>query len=80
MSWFKRENPLQAVVDAQRETIEYLIKEVDYFRERAEKATDNLLALQQKPAITKPNEEAAAAFLDKNLSFFRDEDGGEEVA
>lgn len=64
-----------------RQWLDSALKDADFAKERAEQATNALLAYQQKPVVQKPaNESERAAFIDKNLSFFRDEDGGEEAA
>jgi hypothetical protein len=83
--WFVTKWRLKAEVLAAENAVldEYLhnaLKDVDHYRERAERATAALLDIQGKPALERPDATGAMNFIDKSFSLFNDTQGGEEVA
>ena len=81
LKWWKSASDWQQdIINGLQEQIDMLVAEATYHRERADQAINALLAYQQKPTVHQPSDERAMNFLDKHMSLYRDEDGGEEVA
>lgn len=77
--WRAQAERLQHEVIALQMMLDSATKDVEYFREREQRAVAALLDLQGKPALERPDSEAAMKFLDKSFDLFGDTQGGEEV-
>lgn len=78
--WRVRAETEELINKLLQEQIDDLSDQVDYFKEREQRAVAALLDIQGKPALERPDSSGAMEFLDKSFSLFNDTQGGEEVA